>query len=612
MNIEVKKKYEFLESISAIMDAHLRYFKLGYDLFSQMEPFIHQLLTYAQQSKELANAEEDKLAKRIQEFRTQAELDSIRASSNIESSISTDRIQMVGMGSYKNVEAIMLSRADGEVQTIKKGYLLKHSSSVRGDWKRRFFVLDNQGTLYYYRNKGTKPMGFQHRLTASAEHNSGVFARFRSRHSHASSLGERSLDCRMVDLQTSTIKMDAEDMDLRLCFRIISPLKTYTLQAENGADRIDWVNKITGVIASLLNSHFLQEPHSALKCLAISESTSGASCDVQQLDSHQQEDDDIKINIADSVYSILRKIPGNDLCAECGAPEPDWASLNLGILLCIECSGLHRNLGVHISKVRSLTLDVKVWETTILELFQTLGNAYCNSVWEGSLLNTEGVDKTDTVLLSVRKPRPKDAIYCKEKYIQAKYVEKLLVVREASGSGILSHSSNVWHAVKAHNLREVYRLIVVSEENIVNTTYDEVIGNQLYHVNDANESKFNMHATESKQFDPATCQRIKDCDDPRNCLQGCSLMHLACHCGNPAMLELLLQFGADINYRDFHGRTPLHYCISKENYALAKFLLRRGASPSIRDGGGLSALERTMEIGAITDEELFILLAECQ
>lgn len=53
----------------------------------------------------------------------------------------------------------------------------------------------------------------------------------------------------------------------------------------------------------------------------------------------------------DSVPDILRSIPGNDVCAECSTPEPDWASLNLGVLLCIECSGVHRNLGVHISKV---------------------------------------------------------------------------------------------------------------------------------------------------------------------------------------------------------------------------------------------------------------------
>ncbi|TYI96048.1 hypothetical protein E1A91_D01G042200v1 [Gossypium mustelinum] len=55
-------------------------------------------------------------------------------------------------------------------------------------------------------------------------------------------------------------------------------------------------------------------------------------------------------NRAESVSAVLREIPGNDVCAECNAHKPDWASLNLGILLCIECSGVHRNLGVHISK----------------------------------------------------------------------------------------------------------------------------------------------------------------------------------------------------------------------------------------------------------------------
>jgi Arf-GAP/coiled-coil/ANK repeat/PH domain-containing protein len=50
---------------------------------------------------------------------------------------------------------------------------------------------------------------------------------------------------------------------------------------------------------------------------------------------------------------VLRKVSGNDKCADCGKPDPDWASLNLGILVCIECSGVHRNLGVHISKVSS-------------------------------------------------------------------------------------------------------------------------------------------------------------------------------------------------------------------------------------------------------------------
>jgi len=51
---------------------------------------------------------------------------------------------------------------------------------------------------------------------------------------------------------------------------------------------------------------------------------------------------------------LLRRVGGNDKCADCGAPEPDWASLNLGVLVCIECSGVHRNLGVHISKVNTV------------------------------------------------------------------------------------------------------------------------------------------------------------------------------------------------------------------------------------------------------------------
>ncbi|KAJ4710370.1 ADP-ribosylation factor GTPase-activating protein [Melia azedarach] len=610
MNIEAKKKYEFLESISAIMDVHLRYFKLGYDLLSKIEPYIHQVLTYAQQSKELANIEQDKLAQRIQEFRTQTELDNLRASFDMEPSTSADGITVGGTSSYKNIEAIMQSTARGEVQMIKQGYLLKRSSSLRGDWKRRFFVLNSQGTLYYYTNKGIKPTGSHHNYTGSAEHNGGVFSRFRNRHNRSSSFNEETLGCRSVDLHTSAIKMDADDTDLRLCFRIISPTKTYTLQAETEADRMDWTSKITSVIASLLNSDLLQQPQPRAKQLARINTAFGASCDVSSPNSHCSLEGDTKANKPESVSTMLRKIPGNDLCAECSAPEPSWASLNLGILLCIECSGVHRNLGVHISKVRSLTLDVKVWEPTILDLFGALGNAYCNSIWEGSLKDGR-VEKSDSINPSVRKPCPRDVIHYKEQYIQAKYVEKLLVAKDKTSSGIHSHAKNIWEAVKTGNLREVYWLIVISDINIVNTTFDDVVSVDSYHHFDDPQALETGAQKGKKNNDPDCCQRIKESNDPGNCLQGCSLLHLACHCGNPVMLELLIQFGANINPRDFHGRTPLHHCISTRNNTFAKFLLRRGARPSIKDGRGLSSLERAMEMGAITDEELFIMLTEC-
>jgi len=53
------------------------------------------------------------------------------------------------------------------------------------------------------------------------------------------------------------------------------------------------------------------------------------------------------------VLERLRRVPGNGACADCGAASPEWASLNLGVLLCIECGGTHRQLGVHVSKVRA-------------------------------------------------------------------------------------------------------------------------------------------------------------------------------------------------------------------------------------------------------------------
>lgn len=296
----------------------------------------------------------------------------------------------------------------------------------------------------------------------------------------------------------------------------------------------------------------------------------------------------------DHVSKLLRCIPGNDTCAECGAPEPDWASLNLGILICIECSGVHRNLGVHISKVRSLKLDVKVWEPIIMELFQALGNSYCNSVWEEALLlqNMRIVGSNGNAFF-ISKPSAREAFSVKEKFIQSKYVEKLMISKEANQTDSPLVNALTWEVVKSSSIQALYRLLVVSDAN-PNFIYD-------------GDSSFTA-ALENTQCDLTIFQNTINSSEDTDTMKGWSLLHLACHVGNPVMIELLLQFGADINKMDFHGRTPLHLSIFRKNDALAKYLIRRGANTSIMDGGGLTALERAMELGAITDEELFILL----
>ena len=73
----------------------------------------------------------------------------------------------------------------------------------------------------------------------------------------------------------------------------------------------------------------------------------------------------------------------NALCADCPSRSPRWASINLGVFICITCSGIHRGLGVHISKVRSTNLDT--WFPEQVEFMTKMGNKKANEYWEAKL-----------------------------------------------------------------------------------------------------------------------------------------------------------------------------------------------------------------------------------
>ncbi|EPS72895.1 hypothetical protein M569_01862, partial [Genlisea aurea] len=256
--VEAKKRFEFLEAVGNTMDAHLHYFKQGYEMLHQMEPYINQLLAYALQARQNSNYEQSALNGRMQEYMRQVDQEIRGSFTASQGSPNREAIQQFPRNPQKLIEAVMNSVTDGKVQTIKQGYLSKRSSNLRGDWKRRFFVLDSRGMLYYYRKQWSRFHGtgnqFPIQRASPTETSSGLLSRWLSSHYHGGVHDEKSVAQHTVNLLTSTIKVDTEQSDLRFCFRIISPTKNYTLQAESAVDQMDWIEKITAVITSLLSS----------------------------------------------------------------------------------------------------------------------------------------------------------------------------------------------------------------------------------------------------------------------------------------------------------------------------------------------------------------------
>lgn len=96
------------------------------------------------------------------------------------------------------------------------------------------------------------------------------------------------------------------------------------------------------------------------------------------------------------VLSEIKAMPGNNRCADCGLTNPDWASISFGTLFCLECSGVHRSLGVHISFVRSLAMDS--WSPKQIAIMKAGGNNKCQAYLssKGIPANTLIKDKYDS------------------------------------------------------------------------------------------------------------------------------------------------------------------------------------------------------------------------
>ncbi|XP_056280114.1 arf-GAP with GTPase, ANK repeat and PH domain-containing protein 2 isoform X3 [Pseudoliparis swirei] len=219
----------------------------------------------------------------------------------------------------------------------------------------------------------------------------------------------------------------------------------------------------------------------------------------------------------------IRNAKGNHLCVDCEAPNPTWASLNLGALICIECSGIHRNLGTHLSRVRSLDLDD--WPGELTQVLAAIGNHMANNIWESC---TQGRTK----------PTPTATREERESWIRAKYEQRAFVppLQPSPGPQLPDDGMPVW-MLSAVTERDLPRLLLLL-----------------------------AHSTKERINAPLT----GDTSPPH------SALHAACQLGDAVMTQLLVWYGIDVKAKDSQGQSAMKMARKTGSKGCIDILLQHG------------------------------------
>lgn len=464
------------------------------------------------------------------------------------------------------------SRADGgsSRSIIKQGTLLKRSErSLNKEWKKKFVTLSNNGMLVYHsnindykQNTHSKEMDLQrvtvkvpgkrlHRAAPPPGPAPGVNGLTKDK---TAPEGATSSNLLTVDEGAGTAILPQDDHRVKRCPSSVSNKGVSMDSSIEGAMGSPLVKDAPSSPLTDRKKTKRKKSMNVKGDMAASQADEEESVDFiiisstgqsWHFEAQSQEDRDAWVQAIESqilaslqlcesrnktrrcsqseavALQAIRNAKGNDLCVDCEAPNPTWASLNLGALICIECSGIHRNLGTHLSRVRSLDLDD--WPSELTKVLSAIGNHMANSVWERC---TQGRQK----------PTPEATREQRESWIRAKYELKLFVAplpTQGESPGEVT-SAQLLSAVTERDLPRILQLLAHSTKEQLNAP---LAGSPL---------------------------------------QPQSPLHAACQLGDVVMTQLLVWYGSDVKAKNPQGQTALTLARQAGSQECVEILLQHG------------------------------------